>query len=104
MIGKLNQRAVIAARTQTSDGAGGVDGAWSEIGHIWAGIAPLTGGDTYGPDAMESRARYRLSARRNGLLASGHRLDVEGRLFLIHAILDEGSPAQLVTLLCEELP
>lgn len=104
MIGTMNNRAAILARVQTPDGGGGTGDAWQSVGQVWVAVEALTGGDVYGPDAVESRIRHRMTARRNGLLVAGHRLAVLSRTFHIHALLDDGPPSQIVTLLCEELP
>ncbi|HEX3674033.1 MAG TPA: phage head closure protein [Rhizomicrobium sp.] len=104
MLGTLNQRAQIYACAAVPDGGGGIGESWSQIATVWVRVEPITGSDVYGPDAVESRVRHSLTARRNAVLAAGNRAVVASRTFRIHAVLDEGAPAQLVTLLCEELP
>ncbi len=104
MLGTLNQRAVISARAAVPDGAGGIGESWSFVIAVWARVDPLSGGDLYGPDADESRVRHRITARRYAAFAAGQRATIGSRNFAIHAVLDEGPPAQFVTLLCEELP
>lgn len=104
MIGELNQRAEIEARTLTPDGGGGYSESWDVIANVWVSIAPSSGGDVFGPDQTESRVRHKITLRRLNNIAAGQRVIVGTRSFRIHAVLDEGPNATLMTLLCEELP
>jgi len=104
VIGALNQRASIRAKTLTSDGGGGYTESWDEIAQAWVSIEPTGGGDVFGPDAVESRVRHRVMLRRNSLVAAGQRVVVGSRTLRIHAVLDAGAHEALTTLLCEELP
>ena len=104
MIGSLNQRASIRAKTLTPDGGGGYTESWDEIAQAWVSIEPTGGGDVFGPDAVESRVRHRVMLRRNSLVAAGQRVVVGSRVFRIHAVLDAGPHEVLIALLCEELP
>ena len=104
MIGDLNQRATLQARVLTPDGGGGYDESWETFGAAWVKVAVLGASDSFGPDAVESRVRHRIVLRRRTDLAAGQRVIVGARIFKVHALLDEGPPAPLLTLLCEELP
>jgi SPP1 family predicted phage head-tail adaptor len=104
MIGTLNQRASVLARTTTPDGGGGFSESWNAIATLWTRIETLSGGDVFGPDAVESRVRHKITIRRNASVAAGQRIAIGARTFRIHAVLDEGPNAPLMTLLCEELP
>ena len=104
MISNLNQRASILAATLTPDGGGGFSESWSSIATVWISIAPLSGDDAFGPDATEQRIRHRVTLRRLATVAAGQRLAIGSRTLRIHDVLDEGSQASLMTLLCEELP
>jgi len=104
VIGELDQRADIQARTLTPDGGGGYSESWDVIATVWVSIAPSSGGGVFGPDQTESRVRHKITLRRNSTVAAGQRVIVGARTFRIHALLDEGGRATLMTLLCEELP
>lgn len=104
MIGELNQRAQIEARTLTPDGGGGYSESWDVVANAWVSVSPVSGGDVFGPDSAESRIRHRITLRRTNVIAAGQRVIVGARTFRIHAVLDEGGNATLMTLLCEELP
>ena len=104
MIGGLDQRASLQAKVLTPDGGGGYAESWQTFASVWVRVAPIGAGDTFGPDAVESRVRPRLALRRRTDVAAGQRVLVGARSFKVHALLDEGPRASTVTLLCEELP
>ena len=104
MIGELNQRASIEAKTLTADGGGGYSESWDVVATVWVSITPNSGGDVFGPDQAESRVRHKIMLRRTTVVAAGQRVVVGSRTFRIHAVLDEGPNATLMNLLCEELP
>ncbi len=102
MIGALNQRAGLLAPARMADGGGGALLSWTELAVIWIGIAVAGGGDAYGPPRLESRARYRVRARRRADVEAGMRLQTSAHLLSIQAVLDDGPGAQFMTLLCED--
>lgn len=104
MLGTLNQRATIRAQTLTPDGGGGYTESWDVVATLWARLAPVSGTDRVAADHLESRARHKLTLRRNTVIAAGQRAEIGTRLFAIRAVLDPGPQSALVTLLCEELP
>ena len=104
MIGQLNQRASVLAATTTPDGGGGFSESWLPLLTVWARLEPVSGDDVFGPDALESRVRHKIVTRRYASIVAGQRVAIGTRNFRIHAVLDEGPQAQLITLLCEELP
>jgi SPP1 family predicted phage head-tail adaptor len=104
MLGNLNQRASILARTVVADGGGGIGESWTTLASAWVGVTPISGDDVFGPDASESRVRYKLALRRNTNVTAGMRVAIDTRTFAIVAVLDEGPQAALTNLLCEELP
>jgi SPP1 family predicted phage head-tail adaptor len=104
MIGALNQRATIASKTFASDGGGGFDDGWSTIATAWVRIEPKSGTDAFGPDRNESQTRHRLTLRRNADIAAGQRVILGPRTLEILSVLDEGPHAQIMALICEELP
>lgn len=103
MIGKLNQRATIQAKTSSSDGGGGFDGGWSDVATVWVFVESVGARNVFGPDRNEQRNRYRLTLRRNTLIEAGHRILIGGRSMTIENVIDEGANAPFMTLLCEEM-
>ena len=104
MIGGLDQRASLQAKVLTPDGGGGYAESWQTFATVWVSVSPVGAGDTFGPDALESRVRHRLALRRRSDVAAGQRILIGARTFRVHALIDEGARAETVTLLCEELP
>jgi head-tail adaptor len=103
-IGTLNVRASLQRAVQTPDGGGGFFESWAQIAELWIGLAPSNGADSFGPDRLESRVHYRVTARRGGDLAAGLRLVTSAHTLSIQAVLDEGPRAEFVTLFCEDVP
>jgi len=104
VIGELNRRAQLLSCSMTPDGGGGFSASWNAVATVWAKLEAVSGSDAFGPDATQTRTRYRITLRRSGDVAEGMRVQIGARIFAIRNILDEGRPAQTMTLLCEELP
>jgi SPP1 family predicted phage head-tail adaptor len=104
MIGALDQRATLQAKILTPDGGGGYAESWQTFASMWVSVSPIGASDTLGADVLQSRVRHRLVLRRRSDLAAGQRVLIGARTFKVHAVLDEGPRASVVTLLCEELP
>src|SRR5256885_16414134 len=103
MLSQLNRRVVLEAQTLNPDGGGGYSASWDTIATVWAAIEPLSGADVFGPDASEARVKYRITIRRRSDVPAGMRVNDGGRLFAIHAVLDDGPQSQFLTLLTEKV-
>ncbi|HEY4941640.1 MAG TPA: phage head closure protein [Rhizomicrobium sp.] len=103
MLRTLNQRATLVARTLTPDGGGGFSESWDAFAGVWIALTPLGAGDVFGAAHLESRVRHRIVLRRRADLAAGQRVETGGRLFRVHAVLDNGPRTAYLALLCEEL-
>ena len=103
MLSQLNRRVTLEAQTLTSDGGGGYSASWDTFAMVWAAIEPVSGGDVFGPDASEARVKYRVTIRRRADVFAGMRVNDGGRLFAIHAILDDGPQSQFLTLMTEKV-
>jgi SPP1 family predicted phage head-tail adaptor len=103
MLSKLNQRAALQALALTPDGGGGYSATWTTFATVWAAIEPVSGNDVFGPDADESRARYRTTIKRRADVVAGQRITAGGRTFAIRAVLDDGPQSQFLTLLTETI-
>ena len=80
MLSKLNQRAALAAPVFVPDGGGGYSATWQTFATVWAAIEPITGGDVFGPDAEESRVRFRITID-GAEPGNGHGADVDAAVF-----------------------
>ncbi len=103
MLSTLNQRATLVACTLTPDGGGGFSESWDAFATVWIALLPLGASDTEGAARLESRVRHRIALRRRTDLAAGQRVQLGGRTFRVHAVLDAGARDAYVSLLCEEL-
>jgi SPP1 family predicted phage head-tail adaptor len=103
MLSKLNQRAVLAAPVLVPDGGGGYSATWQTFATVWAAVEALTGADVFGPDAEESRVRFRITIRRRSDVIAGQRVTAGGRTYAIRAVLDDGPHSQILTLLTETI-
>jgi SPP1 family predicted phage head-tail adaptor len=103
MLSTLNRRVTLEAQTLNPDGGGGYSANWNAVATVWAAIEPLSGGDVFGPDAGEARVRTRIAIRRRSDVLAGMRVNDGGRLFTIHAVLDDGPQAQFLMLMTEKV-
>jgi SPP1 family predicted phage head-tail adaptor len=104
VIGKFNQRASLLAKMQSGDGGGGYAESWTGYATVWAAVETAGGNDAYGPDANESRGKYRIILRRRGDVVAGQRVAIGARTFDIAVVQDEGPQTAFITLTCEEVP
>jgi SPP1 family predicted phage head-tail adaptor len=104
MLGQLNQRATILAQTLTPDGGGGYSESWNMVAILWARLTPVSGRDRTSADHLQSRARHKLTLRRNTIVNAGQRVQIGTREFAIHAVLDPGPQSGFIALALEELP
>lgn len=102
MIGTLDQRARLLARTTSPDGGGGASLSWTELAEIWIAVETASGGEDFGASRLESRTRYRVTARRRDDVTAGTRLQTSTHLLSVLAVLDDGPRAPFMILLCED--
>jgi SPP1 family predicted phage head-tail adaptor len=74
---------------------------------VWADIQPLTGQERLSAAQLVSEVTHQLTVRYSSLLAdtrvvAGYRALYKGRIFNIHAALNEDESNVLVTLLASE--
>lgn len=103
MLSTLDRRVTLEAQTLTPDGGGGYSASWNQLATVWAAIEHITGADVFGPDAAEARVKYRVTIRRRTDVLTGMRVNDNGRVFTITAVLDDGPQAQFLTLMTEKI-
>ena len=104
MIGALDTRATLQQAVTSGDGGGGFAQDWQVVADIWIALKANGGGDTLGPQRLESRSRYRVALRRRADIAGGMRLVTSAHSLVIHDVLDDGPRSAVMTLLCEDAP
>lgn len=68
--GDLDQRITIQEHTRTSDGAGGGEYSWSDVGDVWAKVEPVRGQERVIADQERGTQTYRITGRNNGDFAN----------------------------------
>lgn len=104
MIGELDRRASLLQKTRNDDGGGGYDESWTVLATVWVSLTAAGGSDGFGPDANESRGKYRIGLRRRDDVAAGMRIAIGTRSFDVVLVQDEGARMPIMTLTCEEVP
>lgn len=100
--GDLNKRVTIERRATTQDTFGGQDATWSTVAVVWAGIQPMTGRELFAAQSVESEVTTQIVMRYQAGITAKMRVNYSGRLFNIHAVLDENERHRELTLLCSE--
>lgn len=104
---RLNRRVTLERPARTSDGAGGFDTVWQELGTLWAALEPRGGRLVNGATGETSVARYRFTLRaappgHSDRPVPGQRMRMSGRLFRIEAVSERDAQARYLVCDCEE--
>lgn len=94
--GALKRRADLQARTETSDGAGGVTVAWVTERKVWCEIRPLTGVQKLEADRREPKVTHVISARYAADITPHKRLLHRGVPYLLEAVFQPEAEAEFV--------
>ena len=105
--GQLNCRVIVKRPSNELDAYGSVVPEWVEVMTVWAGIQPLTGRELVSARQLASEVSHQLTVRYQPLLADikqvvGYRACYKGRVFNLHAVLNEDESNVLLTLLASE--
>lgn len=102
-IGALRRRLVLEALVQTSDGAGGRIGGWSQVAVIWGAVHPRHGTENFSSDGIEGRVTHDIWVRPRSDFAPAQRLRLnDGRLFNIRGALQPDPFVNRMRLICEQ--
>jgi SPP1 family predicted phage head-tail adaptor len=105
--GQLTRRLTLQSLSTTLDSYGISVPTWNNVMTVWADIQPLTGQERLSAAQLVSEVTHQLTVRYSSLLAdtrvvAGYRALYKGRIFNIHAALNEDESNVLVTLLASE--
>lgn len=105
--GQLTRRLKIQSRSTTQDSYGGPGLVWTDIATVWAEIQPLTGRELESAQRMASEVSHQITVRYQALFAdpkvvAGYRAIYKGRIFNIHASMNEDERNTVLTLLASE--
>jgi SPP1 family predicted phage head-tail adaptor len=103
-IGELRKRITIEAEAQTADGAGGYALGWTTVATVWGEIKPLTGRKVYFAQHLEGRVTHQVNLRwdPDATITTDMRVNYNGRLFNIHAVINADERNHWAELLVEE--
>lgn len=105
--GTLRKRLTFQAKAQDQDGLGQPHNTWSDRFTCWGEIAPLSGRELLAAAAVQSALTHTITVRFRPELANpkavaAMRVLYGGRVFNIHASINEDERNRLVTLSAEE--
>lgn len=86
--GKLRNLIDIERAVETPDGAGGNSKVWQVIASPRAYIKPISGGERFQAMRLESNISHRIFIRYRSDLKSDDRINYQGRLMQIKAIVN----------------
>jgi SPP1 family predicted phage head-tail adaptor len=106
-VGLLDRRVTIQALTETSDGTGGQDRAWSDIATVYASIEPGSGREFMAAQQVQPELSHIVRIHFRTGLTSKHKLKYApngvARSFSIHAVIDPHEENEQLVLLCAEV-
>jgi SPP1 family predicted phage head-tail adaptor len=105
--GQLTRRLKIQSRSTNQDTFGGPSLVWIDVATVWAEIQPLTGRELESAQRMASEVSHQITVRYQANFAdpkvvAGYRAIYKGRVFNIHASLNEDERNTVLTLLASE--
>lgn len=105
--GRLSKRIQIQSRSSTRDSLGEPTLVWTDIASVWADVQPLTGRELESARRLSSEVTHLITVRYRAIFSdtrvvAGYRTLLEGRIFSIHACLDEDGAGVLINLFASE--
>lgn len=100
--GKLRKRIEIQRRSSVQDDFGQPLTSWTTFAATNAEFEPLNGRELVAAQAVQSEVTHTVTIRYRAGITPAMRIKYAGRLFNIHAVLDEAERHRMLTLLCSE--
>ena len=105
--GQLTRRMRIQSRASTQDTFGGPNLVWTDVATVWAEIQPLTGRELDRAQRMASEVSHQITVRYQAIFAdpkvvASYRTLYKGRVFNIHASMNEDERNTVLILLASE--
>jgi SPP1 family predicted phage head-tail adaptor len=105
--GQLARRLLIQSRSSSQDTFGGQQLVWTDLITVWADIQPLSGRELESAQRMASEISHQITVRYQPIFAdtrvvAGYRALYKGRIFNIHASMNEDEKNAVITLLASE--
>lgn len=100
--GRLNRRITIQQRTAGSDSYGQPVESWIDVVSVWANVRPIKGRELLIAQSMKSEAIVNIDIRYRPGIDASMRINYNGRIFNIQAVIDENERHEILTLQCTE--
>ena len=105
--GQLKQRITLQRPGTAQDSFGGLQSTWIDVASLWADIQPLSGRELENARRMANEISHRITLRYQTLFTdtravAAYRARYKGRVFNLHAALNEDEANVLITLLASE--
>lgn len=99
---KLRHRVTLSSLTQTRDEWGGVVEGWAPlVSNLPAEIVPLSGREFVAAQAVQAGVTTRITIRYRGGVLPAMRIQHEGAIYNIKAVLPDPTLRRHLTLMCE---
>lgn len=99
----MQQRLTLQSASVVADGAGGIVTSWTTIATVWGALRPLPITQSWAQQTDEKRVTHNLRLRWRNNIATGMRLQLGTRNFLIHALVNQDESGRWLDALVEEI-
>jgi len=100
-IGGLRKRMTLQRESLVADGFGGQVAQWSDVASLWGSVTPLTGFGALTENA-EKRVTHGVTVRYRADVATGMRLLLGARSFLIRSVVNRDECGRWLDMVVEE--
>ena len=105
--GQLNRRITVQQQSSAQDSYGAPVRTWTDVATVWADIQPLSGRELESAQRMASEVSHQITVRYQAPFTdtravAAYRVRYKGRVFNLHAALNEDEANVLITLLASE--
>jgi SPP1 family predicted phage head-tail adaptor len=102
MIGNLDERVTIEARSRASDAGGGAAVTWTPVAAVWAKVAARPRGEDAEGEARRALTVFELTIRRRTDVTAAMRAVWRGRALYFRGIADEGPHQPYLRVLADD--
>jgi SPP1 family predicted phage head-tail adaptor len=99
--GRLRHRVAIERPVSTRDDFGGVVESWQTVATVWAEIHPLSGREFLAAQSTQAGVTTRITIRHLPGVTAAMRVNHDGTLYNIRAVLPDPTLVRHIALMCE---
>ena len=100
--GRLRHRITIEKQQRAPDGQGGSNTTWETFVTVWADVQPLRGTERLQSQQVEAKTSHKITIRHCPGLCQSMRINFDGRLFNIRAILNFREIGHFMEIMADE--